>query len=98
MSHKKRHEQKIMKQTCFCCLCKVSKPIRYIRKFVRYRPKYIFEEIFVNIVQVKPIRINKYNWAIILTNRATRYRWSKTYIYKSSAFDIIIEFIKLFRT
>jgi hypothetical protein len=87
-----------MKQTYFCRLCEASKPIKRIRKFIRYRSKHIFEEMFVNIVQVKPIRINKHGWVIILTNRATRYRWSKTYIYKNSAFDAIIEFIKFFRT
>jgi hypothetical protein len=71
-----------MKQTRLYRLYKVSRPIRRVRKSVRYRLKHIFEEIFVNIVQVKLIRINKHNWAIILTDRATRYRWSKTYVYK----------------
>jgi hypothetical protein len=98
ISYKKHYEQKIIKQTCFCRLYEISKPIRYIKKSIWYYPKYIFKEIFVDIIQVKLIRINKYGWAIILTDRTTRYCWSKTYIYKNSAFDIIIEFIKLFRT
>jgi hypothetical protein len=46
MFYKKHYEQKI---------------IKHIKKFIQYRPKYIFEEIFINIIQMKPIGINKYN-------------------------------------
>ena len=98
MFYKNYYEQKIIKQTCFCYLYKISKLIRYIRKSNQYYPKYIFEEIFINIIQVKLIKINKQDQAIILIDKATRYRWSKTYVYKNSTFDTIIEFIEPFRT
>jgi hypothetical protein len=61
MFYKKRYEQKIIKQTRLYRLYKISKPIKYVRKSVRYCLKYIFKEIFVNIIQVKLIKINKHN-------------------------------------
>jgi hypothetical protein len=61
MSYKKHYEQKIIKQTYLYRLYEVSRLIRYIKKSIQYRLKYIFEEVFVNIIQVKPIGINKYN-------------------------------------
>jgi hypothetical protein len=34
ISHKKRYEQKIIKQIRFCRLYEVSKPIKRVRKFI----------------------------------------------------------------
>ena len=77
---------------------KLVKPKYSVNRQLQLCPLKILEEVYANMIQVIPIRYNRYTQAIILTNSATYICQGQSFINKEDAYSSLIIFLKLYKT
>ena len=81
-----------------CNTCERATPIRKVSRVPRNIPLDVFDEVSLDVLQLKHAGIGKHLWATVFTDGCTRVRWTYTHSTKGGAAESIKEFSKYVQT